>query len=136
MIAARWISCLWPGLPQLWQRGSWAGLASALAWGLLAHWLIAATFVWSEVAGLAVVRIGWGTLALLWLAGFVYSVLWLLKRARFDDDDARTSLLQQAQIEYLKGNWPAAELPTVYRGPYEYSHPDREEDYWPQNVPG
>jgi cytochrome c oxidase subunit 1 len=30
------------------------------------------------------------------------------------------------------GNWP--ELPTVYRGPYEYSVPDREEDYFPQNV--
>jgi cytochrome c oxidase subunit 1 len=28
-----------------------------------------------------------------------------------------------------------AELPTVYRGPYEYSHPDRELDYWPQNEP-
>ncbi|MGE4651965.1 MAG: cbb3-type cytochrome c oxidase subunit I, partial [Myxococcota bacterium] len=31
------------------------------------------------------------------------------------------------------GNW--AELPTVYRGPYEYSVPGREEDYWPQNQP-
>jgi cytochrome c oxidase subunit 1 len=31
------------------------------------------------------------------------------------------------------GNW--SELPTVYRGPYEYSVPDREEDYFPQNVP-
>ena len=29
-----------------------------------------------------------------------------------------------------------AEMPTVYRGPYEYSVPGREEDYWPQNVPG
>jgi cytochrome c oxidase subunit 1 len=27
------------------------------------------------------------------------------------------------------------QYPTVYRGPYEYSHPDREEDYWPQNLP-
>jgi cytochrome c oxidase subunit 1 len=27
------------------------------------------------------------------------------------------------------------ELPTVYRGPYEFSHPDRDEDYWPQNEP-
>ena len=27
------------------------------------------------------------------------------------------------------------EMPTVYRGPYEYSHPDRESDYWPQNEP-
>ncbi len=25
--------------------------------------------------------------------------------------------------------------PEVYRGPYEYSVPDREADYWPQNVP-
>jgi len=31
------------------------------------------------------------------------------------------------------GNW--AELPSVYRGPYEYSVPGREEDYWPQNEP-
>jgi cytochrome c oxidase subunit 1 len=31
------------------------------------------------------------------------------------------------------GNW--RELPTVYRGPYEYSVAGRDEDYWPQNVP-
>ncbi len=31
------------------------------------------------------------------------------------------------------GNWP--ELPTVYRGPYEYSVPNRDKDYWPQNEP-
>ncbi|MFQ5697174.1 MAG: cbb3-type cytochrome c oxidase subunit I [Myxococcota bacterium] len=28
-----------------------------------------------------------------------------------------------------------AEMPTVYRGPYEYSVPGREDDYWPQNLP-
>jgi cytochrome c oxidase subunit 1 len=33
------------------------------------------------------------------------------------------------------GNWPVDQLPSVYRGPYEYSHPDRKEDYWPQNLP-
>jgi len=33
------------------------------------------------------------------------------------------------------GNWPEG-LPTCYRGPYEYSHPDREgSDFWPQNEP-
>ncbi len=31
------------------------------------------------------------------------------------------------------GNW--AQLPTVYRGPYEYAVPDRDSDYWPQNEP-
>lgn len=28
-----------------------------------------------------------------------------------------------------------AEMPTVYRGPYEYGVPDRTEDHWPQHVP-
>jgi cytochrome c oxidase subunit 1 len=31
------------------------------------------------------------------------------------------------------GNWK--ELPRVYRGPYEYSVPGRDQDYWPQNAP-
>ena len=31
------------------------------------------------------------------------------------------------------GNFPV--MPTVYRGPYEYSHPDRKQDYWPQHLP-
>ncbi|MBW2500998.1 MAG: cbb3-type cytochrome c oxidase subunit I, partial [Deltaproteobacteria bacterium] len=32
------------------------------------------------------------------------------------------------------GNWPEG-LPTVYRGPYEYSVAGREQDYLPQNEP-
>jgi len=28
-----------------------------------------------------------------------------------------------------------AELPTVYRGPYEYSTPGRDDDFWPQDAP-
>ena len=33
------------------------------------------------------------------------------------------------------GNWPPDQMPVVYRGPYEFGHPDREEDYWPQDEP-
>jgi len=32
------------------------------------------------------------------------------------------------------GNWPEG-LPNCYRGPYEYSVPGRDKDYWPQNEP-
>jgi cytochrome c oxidase subunit 1 len=32
----------------------------------------------------------------------------------------------------IHGNWPA-EVPTVYRGPYEYSSPEVKEDWLPQN---
>ena len=33
------------------------------------------------------------------------------------------------------GNWPADQMPKVYRGPYEYGVADRADDYWPQNEP-
>ena len=33
------------------------------------------------------------------------------------------------------GNWPPDAMPQCYRGPYEYSHPDRDDDYWPQDEP-
>ncbi len=33
------------------------------------------------------------------------------------------------------GNFPPDDMPVVYRGPYEYSVPGRDDDYWPQNVP-
>jgi cytochrome c oxidase subunit 1 len=39
----------------------------------------------------------------------------------------------QAESPPPHGNFP--ELPRVYRGPYEYSVPGRDEDYWPQNAP-
>ena len=39
-----------------------------------------------------------------------------------------------APVEHLHGNWPG-EIPTVYRWPYDYSRPDADEDFIPQNVP-
>jgi cytochrome c oxidase subunit I len=38
-------------------------------------------------------------------------------------------------VKHLHGNWPG-EIPTVYRGPHEYSRPDRELDYFPQYEKG
>jgi len=37
-------------------------------------------------------------------------------------------------VEHIHGNWPG-EIPTVYRWPYDYSLPDSESDFIPQNVP-
>jgi cytochrome c oxidase subunit I len=39
-----------------------------------------------------------------------------------------------APVEHLHGNWPGA-IPTVYRGPYDYSKPNAEHDFIPQTVP-
>lgn len=37
-------------------------------------------------------------------------------------------------VEHIHGNWPG-EIPAVHRWPYDYSLPDREEDFVPQTEP-
>jgi cytochrome c oxidase subunit 1 len=37
-------------------------------------------------------------------------------------------------VEHVHGNWPGA-IPEVYRWAYDYSNPEHEEDFVPQNVP-
>ncbi|MCG8585919.1 MAG: hypothetical protein MI757_14525 [Pirellulales bacterium] len=106
---ARSLLCCWPGLPQLWRRGSWAGLAVALAWGLLANWLLAATLVWAEVAAPTVLYVGWASLAVVWLTAFVVGFRWNRQIDKPDDKRETTDVLRTAQTEYLRGNWLVAE---------------------------
>ena len=67
----------------------------------------------------------------IWFYNFITSMFWG-KPAPKNPWNSNT-LEWTADSPPPHGNW--AQLPTVYRGPYEYSHPDRAEDYWPQNVP-
>jgi cytochrome c oxidase subunit 1 len=39
-----------------------------------------------------------------------------------------------APMEHMHGNWPG-EIPHVHRWPYDYSKPEHDEDFVPQNVP-
>jgi len=66
------------------------------------------------------------------LANFFYSIFRGAK-APMNPWNANT-LEWQAPSPPPHGNFPQG-LPNVYRGPYEYSHPDRQEDYWPQTEP-
>ncbi len=62
----------------------------------------------------------------------VFWSLWKGKKAERNPWKANT-LEWVADSPPPHGNF--REMPTVYRGPYEYSAPGRTEDYWPQNVP-
>jgi cytochrome c oxidase subunit I len=68
---------------------------------------------------------------------FFYNVIksWISGRKAGDNPWKANTLEWTTVSPPPHGNWAPAELPKVYRGPYEYSHPDREEDYWPQNEP-
>lgn len=45
-----------------------------------------------------------------------------------------TTLEWTTPVEHIHGNWPGA-IPEVHRWPYDYSLPDREEDFVPQTEP-
>jgi cytochrome c oxidase subunit 1 len=66
------------------------------------------------------------------LANFFYS---LFKGPKAESNPWKANTLEwHAASPPPHGNFPV--LPTVYRGPYEYSHPDRDDDFWPQHLPG
>ncbi len=68
----------------------------------------------------------------IFLWNFFYS-MWFGKKAPRNPWRA-TTLEWTTESPAPHGNWPEG-LPTVYRGPYEYGVPGRDEDYWPQNEP-
>jgi cytochrome c oxidase subunit 1 len=66
---------------------------------------------------------------------FLFNFIWSMFRGpKAEKNPWKANTLEwTADSPPPHGNWK--ELPTVYRGPYEYSVPGREKDYWPQNEP-
>jgi len=115
---------LWPGLPQLWHRGSWAGLAVAVGFTALASTLLLATCVFHQWLTANALRIGFTVLAVVWLAAWWQSdtrrghagrstdttILGSAKQVITKVGEAqRDQLYHEAQREYLKNDWVRAE---------------------------
>jgi len=109
MRGVRWAIYLWPGLPDLWWRGAWSGLALATAFALLLNLLIAATLVWGDLLGPNPGGTIWGGFVAAWLALLVVSTRTSPRSAEAalaGPDDLFPAIL----AEYLRGNWLEAEL--------------------------
>ena len=89
--------------------------------------------VWMDVNKLmTVAAIVGGGAQLLFLYNFFYNIF---KGKKSEQNPWQSNTLEwSTPVERIHGNWPG-EIPTVYRGPYEYSRPDREEDFFPQYEP-
>lgn len=102
------LACLWPGLPQLWMRGAWSGLALAVGFTVLVNLAVAASLVWTEWLSAGLLSACWGAVLALWLAAAGVSL-----RGAGDDAERKVSaeedLFREAQAHYLRGNWIEAE---------------------------
>jgi cytochrome c oxidase subunit 1 len=91
-----------------------------------------------DLAGYQDIRV-FATLSLLVMLSFqlvfIYNFVTSLRRGpKAEKNPWKANTLEwTAASPPPHGNWK--ELPTVYRGPYEYSVPGREKDYWPQSEP-
>jgi len=80
------------------------------------------------------------TMALVTMLAFQPIFIFNFIRSMFKGALAGANPWRANTLEWLAPSPPPhgnfAELPVVYRGPYEYSAEDREEDFWPQHIPG
>jgi len=78
------------------------------------------------------------TKALLVMIAFQFVFLWNFIYSLFRGPVAEANPWKANTLEWLAPSPPPhgnfAELPTVYRGPYEYNVPGRATDYWPQHL--
>ncbi|MCY3004877.1 MAG: hypothetical protein NTV29_02750 [Planctomycetota bacterium] len=111
----RWAMVLWPGLVFAWQAGSLRALLICLGFvfALQAAWI--GTFIWPGLLTGWESRLLWCSLAALVIGSILYQTYCAAR-----DGQARLSLcsdrvLQEAQSEYLRGNYfEAEELLTPY----------------------
>ncbi len=109
MRATRLMTCLWPGLAELWWRGSLGGLLVAASFASLVNLTIVVSFIWPELVGTVVPTLGWSAVAAVWCLSLLRSFRHLPQSANNQLPDADVDLFVQAQAEYLRGHWAETE---------------------------
>ncbi len=104
-----YLSCLWPGLPELWWRGRLGALPTAVAFAAAVNFLLVAQFIYPE----------WLTLTLVRMAGWVGVAVWLFCVLRSVRDmpgllhprqvSEQPDRFSEAHRAYLRAQWPEAE---------------------------
>lgn len=135
----RWgqlLLCGWPGLAQLWLRGSYPALIWAIGFSLVLNLALVSTFLWPALLGSVFPAIVWPIIFLVWLVSIWASLSMVEQLAappKMSSEQERNdfspenegiincdnepeldtvpshTLFNRAQREYLKGHWTEAE---------------------------
>lgn len=114
MAYSSWLLCLWPGLARLWTRGEWPSLILAVAFGILLNLALISSFRWPELLGAGFPTFIWPILTGIWVVSALVArhELRILNARRNSSEEVAAvpdTLFIQAQREYLRRNWDAAE---------------------------
>jgi hypothetical protein len=105
MRRTRWMILCWPGLAQVWTRGSWAGLGVAVSAAVLVNLAILGTMVWSELLPADLRSAVWIAVAVAWAGSAVYGAFEARRGKREGGSKRDGELFEQALSHYLKANW-------------------------------
>jgi hypothetical protein len=100
--------CCWPGLAAAWHRANSRSLSVAITFSWLVCLFLLATFVWTEWFNIWILRLGWLSLGCTWIACTIHNHLLLARILGTGDTQSQTAF-QNAQQQYLLGNWFDAE---------------------------
>src|SRR5258707_9377152 len=106
----RWLTLVWPGLPQLWFAGSGAGLALATGFAALLNLGLICSRLWSELFSPEIQSLIWLAAGGIWIVSAVISARWVAGLRMSGPSAGDEDLFNAAQSEYLKGNWYEAEV--------------------------
>lgn len=108
MQAMPYMTCFWPGLPQLWWRGDLRALLAAVLFAAAVNAMLVVTFVWPEMLPSRLVTFGQLALAAIWMVSVVHSFR-ALRQIRQPVSATTDAWFCKAQGEYLQGHWFEAE---------------------------
>ncbi len=101
----RWITYLWPGLPQLRTDGSWSGLVLALAAATLLDLVVLASFGWTELISQNLRITSWAALGVFWILASGWSIKTVRRQAEVADPQPDEDQFAEAVDYYLKGDY-------------------------------
>jgi hypothetical protein len=103
-----WPAYLWPGLPQISQRGSWSALTLAILAALVLNIALLGSLVWPDLLAPSLRIICWAMVGVGWCVSAGASAWWTHReQSRLSDPNADP--LSEAIGPYLKGDWFEAE---------------------------
>lgn len=109
-------TAVWPGLARLWLRGEVGGLLTAVGFALLLNFALVTTFVWPQLLSRQlppwlVPTMAWFGVVCFWVVGLRAGaqIAAAIAQATVPADAESTTLLRQAQLDYLKGHLIEAE---------------------------
>ena len=106
---ARYLTLVWPGMPWLWLRGSFAGLMLAFAFALTVDVAVFTTWIWSELVDFRLSLALWTATAIVWLIATGSALTGFPPPIPAGRDVAADALFVKARDAYLARDWLAAE---------------------------